>query len=417
MQETGLALTLERLGARAMQRFDELGAISDEPDWLTRAYGRPALRQAQSRVSEWMRAAGMVVSYDAVGNLCGRFGSSDHDSTLVFGGHLDTVRNAGKYDGTLGVLAGLAVVEQVVADQHDLPFAIEVVAFADEESYRFPTMYLGSGVWTGQFDADLLNASDAHGMTLESAIREFGGDPDALCSLPTRRNDILAFVELHIEQGPVLEANDSPIGIVSAIAGASRFGVSVVGTAGHAGTVPMSMRRDALVAAAECVLAINRIGSDISGLVATVGSLDVSPNAKNVIPGHVEFTIDIRHANDASREAAVDLIQAAIADVASTRGVDCVVTPIPGGVATPMDPGLIERWKSILVEEGIEPRLLASGAGHDAVTVSSIAPVSMLFLRCEGGISHNPAESIAEPDVTVGIRVLSKLVKQLAAER
>lgn len=416
MTHTGQRVTFELLGALTMQRFDELGTISDEPDWLTRAYGRPALRQAQGRVSEWMRGAGMVVSYDAVGNLCGRFGATDQGSTLVFGGHLDTVRNAGKYDGTLGVLAGLAVVEQVQANQRDLPFAIEVVAFADEESYRFPTMYLGSGVWTGQFDTELLSGTDVHGMTLESAILEFGGDPEALRSLPARREDILAFVELHIEQGPVLEANDSPIGIVSGIAGASRFGVSVVGTAGHAGTVPMSMRRDALVAAAECVLAINRIGLATNGLVATVGSLDVSPNAKNVIPGDVEFTIDIRHANDASREAAVDLIQAAISDVALIRGVACTMTPIPGGVATPMDSGMLERWRSILVEEGIEPRMLASGAGHDAVTVSSIAPVSMLFLRCKGGISHNPAESITESDVVIGIRVLAKMVDRLAAE-
>ncbi|MEJ7839615.1 MAG: Zn-dependent hydrolase [Thermomicrobiales bacterium] len=404
----------ERRAAITMQRFEELATISDEPDWLTRAYGRPALRHAQILVSEWMRAAGMTVSYDAVGNLCGRLEPQIGSGTVVFGGHLDTVRNAGKYDGTLGVLSGLAVAELAVEEAWELPFALEVVAFADEESYRFPTMYLGSGVWTGHFDTNLLGALDAHGMTLESAIHEFGGHPEALLSLPEPRRDVIAFVELHIEQGPVLESADAAIGIVSAIAGASQFSIDVLGMAGHAGTVPMAMRRDALVAAAECVVAIRQIGVDTDGLVATVGSLDVTPNAKNVIPGSVTFTIDIRHFLDDVRVLAVEKILLAIAGAAEQSGVAIEVHPIPGGHSTPMDTGLIHELTEILQSQGIEPRLLASGAGHDAVSVSAIAPVAMLFLRCEGGISHNPAESITKADTAVGIRVLAQLITRLA---
>lgn len=414
MHERMNAEAIERGASITMQRFDELGAISDEPDWLTRAYGRPALRQAQMRVSEWMREAGMTVSYDAVGNLCGRLEPTTSSGTVVLGGHLDTVRNAGKYDGTLGVLAGLAVAELVSEQIWKPPFALEVVAFADEESYRFPTLYLGSGVWTGQFDTNLLETLDAHGMTLESAVHEFGGNPEALRSLPDPRRDVLAFVELHIEQGPVLEAADAAVGIVSAIAGASRFSVDVRGEAGHAGTVPMAMRRDALVAAAECVLAIRHIGVETEGLVATVGSLDVTPNAKNVIPGSVTFTIDIRHSRDDVREAAVKRILSAIVAIAESSDTEIEVHPIPGGRSTPMDSDLIRELTEILEGEGIEPRLLSSGAGHDAAMVSAIAPVAMLFLRCKGGVSHNPAESITEADTAVGIRVLEQLITRLA---
>jgi allantoate deiminase len=411
-------ISIDEAGRITMDRFEQLGAISDEDAWLTRAYGTPALRKAQEAVAGWMRAAGMLVSRDAVGNLTGRYdanGSAPEPKTNVFGGHLDTVRNAGKYDGTLGVLAGLAVVEQMHASGTRAPFAIEVIAFADEESYRFPTMYLGSSVWTGNFDVALLDTTDQDGVTLETAIREFGCDPEALRGPLEARGDILAFVELHIEQGPVLEAIDSPVGIVSAIAGASRFTVDVPGVAGHAGTVPMHLRSDALVTAAGCVLAINGIGRETEDLVATVGSLTVTPNAKNVIPGHVEFTIDIRHQYDHVREEAVGRILDAITSIGRQHGVEIVVTPMPGGASTPMDPGLIATWNGILEAEEIQPQLLPSGAGHDAVTVSAIAPVSMLFLRCDRGISHNPAESITEADTATGIRVLARLVQTLSA--
>jgi allantoate deiminase len=411
-----LELTFESLGAVTIQRFEDLGTISDEPEWLTRAYGTPALRQAQERVAAWMREAGMLVSRDAVGNLIGRYNAAPDASepqTLVFGGHLDTVRNAGKYDGTLGVLSGLAVVERLQAEERRLPFAIEVIAFADEESYRFPTMYLGSGVWTGTFDPAQLDTTDTDGVKLETAVREFGGDPHALRSHLEKPRNIRAFVELHIEQGPVLESIDFPIGIVTTIAGASRFTVDVSGTAGHAGTVPMHLRRDALVSAAESVLAINGIGNDTEDLVATVGSLHVSPNAKNVIPGHVRFTIDIRHKFDHIREEAVKRILQAIETVGANRDVEITITPMPAGESTPMDAGLIEIWRNILTSEGITPQLLPSGAGHDAVAVAEIAPVSMLFLRCKGGISHNPAESITEADTSVGIRILYRLLDHL----
>jgi allantoate deiminase len=408
--------TFDELGARAYARFDELATFSDEPQWLTRAYGTPALRAAQERVAGWMQAAGMATWRDAVGNLSGRYEGTDPAAPmLVYGGHLDTVRNAGKYDGTLGVLAGLAVVEHLAAEGKRYPFAIQVVAFADEESYRFPTMYLGSSVWTGRFDADLLDGEDATGVRLADAVEGFGGGLAALRDTLPEPATMRAFVELHIEQGPVLEAADLPIGIVSAIAGASRFVVDVPGVAGHAGTVPMSHRRDALVTAAECVLAINRIGQETEGLVATVGSLDVEPNAKNVIPGRVTFSIDTRHADDRARKSAVARIMAAIAEIGEGRGSEITVTPIPGAEATPMDAGITAIWEDIFAAEGIAPTFLASGAGHDAVTVSAIAPVSMLFLRCRGGVSHHPDEFITADDTTVGIRMLAALAERLAS--
>ena len=412
--------TLAALGQTMMRRFDELGTISDEAQWLTRAYGTSALRRAQDLVAGWMRQGGMTTQRDAIGNLIGRYeadSSVGKPNTVVFGGHLDTVRNAGKYDGTLGVLSGLAAVENLNAGDRRLPFAIEVVAFADEESLRFPTLYLGSRCWIERFDRSLLTATDADGVVLEDAIRAFGGDPGQLTTSTVMRDDIIAFLELHIEQGPVLEAIDSPIGIVSAIAGASRFTVEVSGTAGHAGTVPMRLRRDALVVAAECVLAINGIANDAEDLVATVGSLTVTPNAKNVIPGHVQFAIDIRHQFDEIRLRAVEQIRLEIASIGERRNLEVEIVEMPGASSTPMDPGLIEIWSELFATEGLAPQLLPSGAGHDAVTVSEIAPVSMLFLRCQGGVSHNPAESIREDDAIVGIRILTKLLDRLESSR
>jgi hydantoinase/carbamoylase family amidase len=405
-------------GQAMMRRFDELGAISEEPQWLTRAYGHASLRQVQEVVAGWMRQAGMTTTRDAIGNLIGRYEadpSVKNPKMVVFGGHLDTVRNAGKYDGTLGVLSGLAAVEQMHAAGRRLPFAVEVVSFADEESYRFPTMYLGSSCWTGQFDRSLLGGTDADGVVLEDAVRGFGGDPDALPAATVAGDDLLAFVELHIEQGPVLEAIKSPIGIVSTIAGAAKYVVQVTGTAGHAGTVPMHLRRDALIGAAECVLAINGIANNTEDLVATVGSMIVAPNAKNVIPGHVEFSIDIRHQFDQVRQDGVARILEAIRKIGQHRDLGIEIVETPGAVSTPMDAGLIETWRQLFTAEGILPQLLPSGAGHDAVTVAKIAPVSMLFLRCQGGISHNPAESIREDDAATGIRMLSRFLERMAA--
>jgi hydantoinase/carbamoylase family amidase len=308
----------------------------------------------------------------------------------------------------------------VVASLHDakrwLPFAVEVVAFADEESYRFPTMYLGSGYWTGQFDPALLAGTDADGITLEQGIRDFACDPVAVCLPVPQRNDILAFVELHIEQGPVLEAEDRPIGIVSRIAGASKYLVTVEGVAGHAGTVPMNLRRDALVGASECVLAIDELATSgaAGGLVATVGWQVVSPGAKNVIPGRVEFSIDLRHPSDEARFEAVDRMIATIREIGQRRHLEITIVETPGAGATPMDTGLIALWRDVFREAGLEPRELSSGAGHDAVMVSKIAPVSMLFLRCKGGVSHNPAESIRSDDAAVGVKLLTRFLDRLA---
>lgn len=402
-----------------MRQCDVLGEISEEPDKLTRAYGMRSLRRAQDLVADWMRDAGMHVRRDAIGNLIGRYEPDPavvEPKTVVFGGHLDTVRDGGKYDGTLGVLSGIAAVASLHAAGRNLPFAVEVVSFADEESYRFPTMYLGSGYWIGQFDPDLLQGADADGITLTQGVRDFGCDPAAVVEPVLPRTDILAFVELHIEQGPVLEAEDRPIGIVSSIAGASKFLITVEGMAGHAGTVPMHLRRDALVGASECVLAIDAIAQNgaATGLVATVGWQVVAPGAKNVIPGRVEFSIDLRHPSDDVRFEAMTRVLTVIREIGQRRHLEMTIVETPGAAATPMDAGLIALWHAIFRAEGLEPRELSSGAGHDAVTVAKIAPVSMLFLRCRGGVSHNPAESIRADDAAVGVKLLCRFLERLA---
>ena len=280
--------------ADVLARADELGAVSEEPDRLVRRFGTPALAQAADRVAGWMEEAGLTVRRDAVGNLVGRTGGAG--PALVLGSHLDTVPNAGRYDGPLGILVGLAVVERLSAGGARPAVPLEVAAFADEEGTRFGTAYLGSAAFAGSFDRAWLDLADDEGVTLGSAILEAGGDPEAATSSPVP--SLAGYLEVHIEQGPVLEREGLPVGVVSAIAGQTRVRVVVRGEAGHAGTVPMAARRDALAAAAEVVLAVERAGRSTEGLVATVGALELSPNVGNVVPGGARLLLDVRHARD-----------------------------------------------------------------------------------------------------------------------
>jgi allantoate deiminase len=396
--------------AAVLARCDELATFSEEPRRLTRRFATTALWQAGERVRGWMEAAGMVTRRDAIGNLIGRLGDGDR-RTLLLGSHLDTVRDAGRYDGMLGVLVAIACVERLRDRGRSLPYALEVLAFADEEGVRFGTGYLGSSVVAGRFDGADLRRRDSAGVTLADAVRAFGDDPDGLTSAGRDPADLIGYYEVHIEQGPALEAAGVPLGVVGAIAGQSRARIAFTGEAGHAGTVPMALRRDALSAAAEFVSAVEAVARAHDDAVATVGELEVQDGASNVVPGRVVLSLDVRHAADAVRESvAAELFDRAdaIANARSvvlewdvvqeTRAVDC------------------STWMTELVAEAVaacgQPVVrLTSGAGHDAVMLSTIAPIAMLFVRCAGGVSHNPAESVTAEDVAAAIDVSTKFLE------
>jgi allantoate deiminase len=400
-----------------MERCDILGAISEEPDRLTRRYGTEEMRRANAAVAEWMRAAGMQTRQDAVGNLIGRYeGSSPGANTFLLGSHLDTVRDAGKYDGPLGVMVPLACVERLHARGERLPFALEVYAFADEEGLRYRTLYLGSSVVAGSFDSSALTREDADGVSISDAIRAFGGDADHLSQSARRPDELLGYAEVHIEQGPVLEERGYPVGVVSAIQGQIGVGVEFTGEAGHAGTVPMDMRRDALAAAAEFTLAVEALGKRTPGLVATVGRFEVAPGASNVIPGHVAFSLDVRHPDDATRIEAVGHLRAQAEAIAQRRGVQFDWRAGKGQASVACSPHLTALFARAVADAGYPDLSLASGAGHDAAIMAQITEIAMLFVRCARGISHSPAEAVAAEDVAVAIEVTKRFLSLLAKD-
>ena len=391
--------------ADVLARADALGAISEEPDRLTRRFATPALARAGDLVAGWMEEAGLAVRRDAAGNVLGRLGDRE-SPPLVTGSHLDTVPDAGRFDGVLGVLLALGVAERLQARGATPSF--EVAAFADEEGARFGVPYLGSAAYAGEFDATWLELEDADGVTVREAVRATGADPEEL--VRASRPALAGYLEAHIEQGTVLEREGLPVGVVSAIAGQTRAAVTVLGRPGHAGTMPMQGRRDALAAASEIVLAVERIGRDEDGLVATVGTLAVEPGAPNVVPGQARLSVDVRHPEDGYLGRGVAAVRSAAARIAETRGVEVVWTTRQATPAIEMAPALRLRLASAVSTSGHEIRSLPSGAGHDAVILSRICPAAMLFVRCAGGVSHDPRESVAEADVAVALDVLERVV-------
>ena len=401
-----------------MERCAVLGSCSEEHERLTRPFASEAMRRAHEHITEWMREVGMTVRKDNVGNLRGRFeASAGGTATLILGSHLDSVRDAGKYDGPLGVMVALAAVQRLHESGSRLPFAIEVVGFADEEGLRYGTTYLGSRGLAGTLDPADLDLADAQGITMAEAIRAFGGDPTRLAEDRWNGGELLGYCEVHIEQGPVLEARDRSVGVVSTISGQSRWSLTFTGEAAHAGTMPMAHRKDALAAAAEFVLAVEAEARATVGLVATVGQLAVSPGAANVVPGAVILSLDARHADDAVRAEHSTRLMLGAQAIAKRRGLSVKSTLVAQEDTLPCSP----RLTSLLaraVEELDRPAIeLASGAAHDAVVMARLTDVAMLFVRCQGGISHHPAESVTEADVTAAIDVLGKFLELLATER
>jgi allantoate deiminase len=406
--------------ATVLRRADALAACTEEPGRLTRRFATPALREAGDLVLGWMQEAGMTAHRDAIGNVVGRWepsGFKRGGPTLLLGSHLDTVRDAGRYDGMLGVLVALAVVEGVRAAGRPLPVALEVLGFSDEEGVRYGTAYLGSSVVAGTFDATALDRRDGDGVAMADAIAAFGGDPGGLAAARRDPTDVLGYVEVHIEQGPVLEAEDLPVGVVTGIAGQTRAEVEFAGVAGHAGTVPMALRRDALAAAAEWIGAVEARGRAVDGLVATVGEVAVAPGASNVIPGRATLSADVRHLDDGVRKAAVADLRSAAEAIARARGVSVAWTDVQATAAVACSDGLTRALAAAVEAAGVRVARLPSGAGHDAAVMARICDVAMLFVRCAGGISHNPAEAVAVADVARAIDVAGRLVEALAPER
>ena len=396
-----------------MERADLMARCSDEPGQITRLFGTPAHASAIVTVSGWMKAAGMTVRRDAIGNLIGRYDDGDHDTpVLLLGSHLDTVHDAGRYDGVLGVLVAIAVVEGMHAAGRRPRRPLEVVAFADEEGARFGTAFLGSSVLAGRFDRADLSRVDADGVSLEEAIREFKGDAAGLGAAARGPESVASYAEVHIEQGPLLEERGLPLGIVSAISGQTRVALRFTGVAGHAGTVPMELRHDALGAAAELVLAAEALARETAGLVATVGRLTVAPGAPNVIPGAAELTLDVRHPDDGERTNALARIRESAERTAAARGVELSWEELHDQGAVRCDARLTDLMtRAARAAAGTEPLNLPSGAGHDAAVMAAIAPVTMLFVRCAGGISHHPGESVAEADVALAVDALARFVE------
>jgi allantoate deiminase len=401
-------------GRRLMARLDAFAAFSDEPRRLTRLFLSDAHRRAAQAFIGWCGEAGLEARIDAAGNVVARYeGKRAGAPAVMLGSHIDTVRDAGRYDGNYGALAALAVIEALAERGERLDHAVEIVAFGDEEGVRFRTTLTGSRALAGTYPEDALDQRDSSGVSMREALKAFGGDPERAGSI--RRTGVAAFVEAHIEQGPILEADGLPLGVVTAINGATRLEVGVDGVAGHAGATPMRLRRDALTAAAEMALAIEARARGEADLVATVGRFDVWPDATNVIPGHVQFSIDVRSPDDQRRAAALADLEARITAIAASRGVRVSIAKPHDANAFACDPSIIADLKKAVEAIGVPPRLLPSGAGHDSMVMGKLCPAGMLFVRCKGGVSHNPLESITVEDCALGLKALTRFVRDFQA--
>ena len=404
-------------GARAVRRCQALGLppYSDISDGLYRAYLTPGYHAAQDQVRTWMEQAGMRTHVDPAANLVGRYESANSGAPcLIIGSHLDSVPNAGLYDGPLGIMLGIEIAAALSAAGRQLPFDIEVYAFGDEEGSRFPSAMLTSRAVAGTLDPALLDIMDADGVHLGDA----GVNLSRFLTAAKAPGSVLAYLEAHIEQGPVLEANGLAVGTVTGIAAQLRYNVTISGQAGHAGTTAMGLRRDALAGAGDMILVAERIALiDQSDLVATVGRIEAAPGAPNVICGSVSFSLDVRSGNQERRNKAAQAILHEFHQIAAARDLKVETELVHDLPASPCDPDLMELLDLAQEDLGLPPFRLVSGAGHDAMAMDAIAPTAMLFIRCEKGISHNPAEHVEIADVEVAFNVMLGFVERLAETR
>jgi len=401
---------VDAFGARAEAMVNTLGAISAEPNRLVRLFLTPEHRRAADQVAAWMRGAGLDISEDALGTVRGRL---DGPKRLLIGSHIDTVIDAGKYDGNFGVIAGILAAEHFARAGTRLSFGVDVLAFGDEEGSRFPVTLTSSKACAGIFRAETLQLADRDGVTFAKAIKAYGKSPDAIPHAAYKAGEAAAYVEVHIEQGPVLEARHQPLGVVTAINGAAHLRVEFIGEAGHAGTVPMSMRRDALAGAAEAMLLGERLARENSGeVVATVGHVAVAPGATNVIPGNVTIIFDIRAGSETTRATLMETLKDGLREIAERRHLGLtVMTPRQVGT-TPCHPAIQDQLAEAIRALGAEPLRLGSGAGHDGQAMASLCPIGMLFVRCRGGISHNPLEYASPRDLGFAVAALIGFIER-----
>ena len=415
-------VSVKRVGGQwAVDACDALTGprFSDHPDYLFRPYLGPAHLNALDQVAAWMGEAGMTTRIDSAGNLIGRYGANDQSltrKTLIIGSHIDSVRDAGNYDGPLGVMLGIAVCAALHAAGRALPFAIDVYAFGDEEGSRFPAPMLCSRAVAGSLAPGALDVADAQGVGLAQALELNGLTLNRFVDARRDPADLLGYIEAHIEQGPVLEAEGLALGVVTAIAAQIRYAAHVTGVAGHAGTNAMSLRKDALACAAEMMLAIERIaGAGPSDLVGTVGRISAGPGAPNVVPGDVTFTIDLRAGTDEVLHPAQAAVVAELTAIAQRRGLGLHLDKTHALPPSPCDPALRAMLGRAVEAVGVPARDIVSGAGHDAMIFSRIIPSAMLFIRCKDGISHNPLESVDPADADLACRALLHVIDQLEA--
>ena len=404
-----------KLAEEVILRCRRLASFSEDTVGTRRTFLSAPMRDCHREVSSWMNSLGMSISMDAVGNLRGFYpAASPAAPRLLIASHLDTVPNAGAFDGILGVVLAVALVESLRGSK--LPFAIEVIGFSEEEGVRFGVPFIGSRTLVGRVDEELLGRKDANGISVRKAIQDFGLNPNEL-SKAALRDDVLGCLEFHIEQGPVLESLGRPLGVVEAIVGQNRLEFTFSGQANHAGTTPMNLRHDALAAAAEWIVVVETLAKQTPGMIATVGFVEAKPGAANVIAGEVRATLDIRHASDRARTEALDELIRQAESIAARRGVAMKWQTLLAQNAMAMDPFLTEQIEHAMEKASCEPHRLASGAGHDAMILAEKISAAMIFLRTPGGISHDPAESVYLDDVAKALECGQYLLTQLATSR
>jgi len=408
---------IEALGARAEQMVNALGTISAEPDRLVRLFLTPEHRRAADRVADWMRAAGLVVSEDALGTVRGRL-TGTGPKRLLIGSHIDSVIDAGKYDGPFGVIAGILAAEHFSRSGRKLSFGLDVLAFGDEEGSRFPTTLASSSACAGAFRGETLALADRDGVTLGAAITAYGKSVEDIPAAAYAPGEAAAYVEVHIEQGPVLEVRKEPLGVVTAIIGQTYLNVAFAGEAGHAGTVPMALRRDALAGASEAVLLGESLARATQGeVVATVGRITVAPGATNVIPAQVVAIFDIRAADEAARARLAGELRDGIHAIAQRRHLGVTITSTREVATTPCHPLVQDQLAAAIRRVGGEGLRLGSGAGHDGQAMAKLCPIGMLFVRCRGGISHNPLEYADPRDLGLAVAALIEFIERFDPEK
>jgi allantoate deiminase len=403
---------LSGLAQEVLSRCNIVAGFSEEPGRITRTFLCPAMRPLHERLGGWFRAAGMTVRLDAMGNLIGRYPAVQTNAPVfLIGSHLDSVPNAGRYDGVLGVLLGVAAVQALAGRR--LPCAVDVVCFSEEEGIRFRTAYLGSLAVCGRLDPVLLSRTDAAGISVADALQNFGLNPADIAGAAYDPAQVLGYLEAHIEQGPVLDTLNLPVGVVEAIIGQSRLWVTFRGQAGHAGTLPMEYRHDALMGAAEWMLVVEQQARAIPGLRATVGTVAVSPGAVNVVPGSANLSLDLRHADDAIREQALAAVLERAQAIAVQRHLGFQIDQSEHHAAVPTAQGLSDRLAAAVTASGHQTHRLVSGAGHDAAVMAALTPMTMLFVRSPGGISHHPDEAVRPEDVALALEVMVRFLLSL----